>query len=1164
MLSLHRMKTSSQGSAGGIVNYLFEKDTVNYYSEQNQVVATWYGKGCEDFGLKPGGAVDQGQLRALLEGQLKDGSDMPGKRPATDHSPGLDMTFSSVKGLSIIRAWAGEEQRAAVDDIIYRARCKALDYADRQGFFEYRTGAKGAGDKQEARPVFALFSHHTSREVEGEDPDMQEHYHVVALNACKDETGYHRMTFDKIFKHRDEIGAIMRCEEAAALKAAGYTIEREGAFFRVCGVPKEAEQYYSKRRLAIIQKVGEDASVKSKAVAAQDGRIVKDLTESSPEKHDARWVFERATKFGLGVKDIADLNLKEQKLSNEAAKPRFDITAVIDKISLQKPYFREIDFRKEVAIACQGIYAGETIDAIMDKALRSKRLVKVHAGADVAEQAEPWMVKSGGADGLSVKDAEAAEASYARWAAENPQAASKYDYDEYVGYVQDKWNEERLKTSIESHLGPVIGYTTRETIQADEKIRKFMATALAESKHALDLESVQIAVREFEASRRLKDRDFLISEQQMRAIAHCTTEHDIALVEGVAGAGKTTFLYPVARAYEAAGYTVFAITFKNKMTADLRTDLDLKPENVMTIDSFLTQSDGEKLALSEKSVVLIDEAGEVGGLKFSQIFERLQKAGAKGVATGHTRQTQAITGTAAFKLALDMAGPERSANIRETKRQRDVAYGKALTALSEGKAEDALVMHAMAGRLQVVDGEGFEEAAILYHQSIERVGADKAFVLTDTNAAMRQCNNIIRENLKKAGVLAERDFLATLSDARGLNEYETRLSVGERIITRGRSTDNQALQTGILWRINDIEEVEPGHLKLGVVRADGRGSRQVIDTQKYDQLHPSYAMTSSLSQGMSVEEVSGLITSPSGAELSKFYVTLSRAREMGNIIVSKYALSDLAEIQGKELKTLDPEETAAILKEAVEDESNLKKHTGDLVLDPSYKHEAIASEEAFKKLLSRENARMGESFVHADLAKVEREERRKTVAAKTPRAERHKDQAPATVHNGRLKKGEQGHVLSLDDMARVSKDAVERQRMAQALGHVGTTLDPHTLRKAQAAALKNVTRAEEKCREATPENTIRLTAAREQARKTYGEMLPEGEEKEKFFKRCNTLDRAETEITAKRAKGQQPSQVSDGVSVNREVQAMEEMQAREAARRAAEEEARRERGGISR
>ena len=48
----------------------------------------------------------------------------------------------------------------------------------------------------------------------------------------------------------------------------------------------------------------------------------------------------------------------------------------------------------------------------------------------------------------------------------------------------------------------------------------------------------------------------------------------------------------------------------------------------------------------------------------------------------------------------------------------------------------------------------------------------------------------------------------------------------------------KAIQNGIVWTIKDIEEIEPGRLKIGMERADGKqvdetGRKRVeIDTQQ--------------------------------------------------------------------------------------------------------------------------------------------------------------------------------------------------------------------------------------------------------------------------------------------------------------------------------------------
>ena len=718
MLSLHALRSAGAGGAGAveIVKYVTEGE---YYSEDAKVTGVWHGEGLADFGLVAGGDVDLEHFTAMLRGYDKDGNIFTRAAPQENHTCGLDMTFSSPKSVSLLRAAANDTERVEIDKIIFEARTAALDYAVKQGAFVIRKG-KGGCIEEPARPVFAMFSHHHSR---AKDPD--EHFHVIAVNAAKDAEGKgYRIEMAGVWRRKMELGAVMRAFEACALQRAGYTIERDRFSYRVAGLfSKEVERHFSKWTQKIDELAGAGASSRARGAAAL--KVRSDKTPEEIEAADRRCKDEFFAASGIDGDMIAASKGQAIELTSEAAKPRFDITEIIDRLSEQSVYFRESDLRAEIAVAAQGVYDVE-IESQIKRALSSDRLVPLYSAAEVEG---PWMTQQGGLAALSDKHRKVAERSYEQWSRDNPAAAAKHDLADYVSYVQEQWLTDH-KDQVEAAKKPQqLGWTTRETLMADIELARYAKTASQSHTHAIDKGIVDKAVAEFEADKQKEIPGFAISAQQRAAIYHMTTEGDLAQVEGVAGAGKSTFLFPVARAYEAAGYKVIGLSFQNTNASDLATDAKI---DTYTIDKFVgitkpgpRRPGEEHFDIDAKTIIILDEAGQVGGMQMHQVQRIVEAAGAKLALSGHTAQKQAISGTAAMKLMREAAGEGGSAWITETQRQRDKAHGEALTKLSDGDAVDALVKHAENGRFHIVDGEGFAPAAAAYHRHVEKLASIK-------------------------------------------------------------------------------------------------------------------------------------------------------------------------------------------------------------------------------------------------------------------------------------------------------------------------------------------------------------------------------------------------------------------------------------------------------
>lgn len=852
MLSLHKLKG---GNAGEIVKYVTEAD---YYSEESTVQGRWHGAGCDDFGLQAGGAINLEEFKNLLSGFDKDGDQLTKKPPTETHSPGLDMTFSSPKSVSLARSAASPETRDKIDKVIAEARMKALDYATERGCFVIRKG-HGGEIKETARPIFAMFSHHNSR---AHDP--QEHYHVIAINAAIDEYGQgYRIDMQDVWRNKLEIGAIMRAHEARALQEAGFTVERDGSSYRLVipGITKDIERIFSKGSEKIAEEAGPNASAKSKEKVALNVRGTK--TGEDPIEADIRYKDEIFAASGVDAAAIEAARAQPQQVNPDDA-PRFDMDEIIDNLAGKGTYFRETHLRTAIAVAGQGVYSVEEIEGQIDRAFASGRLIEVKQAA----------------------------------------------------------NDEREIPEKS------LGLTTIETFSSDRELDRYFRETGAKSTHAIDKKIVDKAIADFEAMKSAEIPNFTISDQQRKAIDYLTQGGDFAVVEGVAGAGKSTFLYPVARAAEAAGYKVYGVSFQNTSATDLGHDAEIES---YTIDKFTAMVKDKKINIDAKTLIIIDESGQVGGMKMQPITRMAEAAGAKLILSGDTNQKQAIVGTAAMKLAIDAVG---CVTITETQRQRDKEHGEALTKLRGGEAVDALVKHAEAGKLHIVEGEGFPEAVEAYREAVEKSGVDRAFILTDTNAAMRRVNTEIRRDLKSIGVVAEQDYRVQLTD-KNRNVYETDLSIGDRIITRGKVRDEKAIQNGIVWRITDIEQHERG-LKIGMERADGAavdqsGRKRVeIDTYKTKNFHLAYGMTVDLSQGKTKDLGGILSTNGERSELTQWYVGLSRFKEVPHVIISEHAVSDMAGRRDVDIRNpRDIAEAAPLIVAAAQDASMKKSHTLD-------------------------------------------------------------------------------------------------------------------------------------------------------------------------------------------------------------------------------------------
>ena len=278
MLSFSVVK--SAGSAG---NYYTDKD--NYYV-LGSMGERWAGQGAEQLGLQ--GSVDKDVFTRLLEGRLPDGADLSRMQDGSNkHRPGYDLTFSAPKSVSMMAMLGGDKR-------LIDAHNQAVDFAVRQVEALASTRVMTDGQSETVLTgnlVMALFNHDTSR-----DQDPQLHTHVVVANVTQHNGEWKTLSSDKVGKtgfsenvlaNRIAFGKIYQSELRQRVEALGYETEVVGkhGMWEMPGVPVEA---FSGRSQAIREAVGEDASLKSRDVAALDTRKSKQHVD--PEVRMAEWM----------------------------------------------------------------------------------------------------------------------------------------------------------------------------------------------------------------------------------------------------------------------------------------------------------------------------------------------------------------------------------------------------------------------------------------------------------------------------------------------------------------------------------------------------------------------------------------------------------------------------------------------------------------------------------------------------------------------------------------------------------------------------------------------------------------------------------------------------------------------------------------------------------
>jgi conjugative relaxase-like TrwC/TraI family protein len=173
-------------------------------------------------------------------------------------------------------------------------------------------------------------------------------------------------------------------------------------------------------------------------------------------------------------------------------------------------------------------------------------------------------------------------------------------------------------------------------------------------------------------------------DQQAMVRDLCQGGAGVAVVVGRAGTGKTFALGIARHAWQLDGYRLLASAPTGIATMSLQGE---GFEEVATCDRLLGDLDRGHETLSDRTVLVVDEAGMVGSRKLTRLLEHAQQAQAKVVLVGDDRQLAAIDAGGGFRaLRLRLGASE----LTENRRQHQAWEREALDLVRSGLVDEAV------------------------------------------------------------------------------------------------------------------------------------------------------------------------------------------------------------------------------------------------------------------------------------------------------------------------------------------------------------------------------------------------------------------------------------------------------------------------------------------
>ena len=624
----------------------------NYYASADaDRSGQWVGEGAKRLGLD--GKVETAVFDELLRGELPDGSSVG--NPGQTHRPGTDLTFSVPKSWSLL-ALVGKDKRIIA---AYReAVLEALDWAEKNAA-ETRMVEKGKIVTQATGNLaIGLFQHDTNR---NQEPNL--HFHAVIANVTQGKDGKWRtLKNDRLWQLNTTLNSIAMARFRVAVEKLGYepgpTLKHGN--FEARGITREQVMAFSSRRQEVLD-ARRGSGLEAGRIAALDTRASKDGIEDR-EALGMQWS-ETAKSIGLDLAPLVE-RAQTRTLKQSIETGRFGSLAERGRAWLGR-------FAAHVR--------GDPADPFVPKSVLRQGRETIAAAQAVAS---------------AVRHLSQREAAFERTALYK--AALDFGLPATIADIERRTRALVRSGDLIAGKGDHRGWlASRDAVLTEQRIMSEVAAGKGASSSAVEPGSATDRVQ----TAAMAGQGFCLNEGQLGAAKLILTSEDRTIaVQGIAGAGKSSVLKPVAEVLRDEGHPVIGLAIQNTLVQMLERDTGIGSQTLARFlggwNKLLDDPGNAALRLEAKAalkdhVLVLDEASMVSNEDKEKLVRLANLAGVhRLVLMGDRKQLGAVDAGKPFALLqrTGMASAEMATNLRA----RDPVIREAQAAAQAGDVRTAL------------------------------------------------------------------------------------------------------------------------------------------------------------------------------------------------------------------------------------------------------------------------------------------------------------------------------------------------------------------------------------------------------------------------------------------------------------------------------------------